>query len=194
HGALAEQPVVAALLEAMTADGDHALADRLPAAARTLVTQDAIEPAAIAAALARLSALARTCADRAQLLDAVAAAAEIDFFDPRADRVSLLTLHGAKGLEFPVVFIVGLEDGIMPLYWGAPDEAAIAEERRLFYVGMTRAKDRLILSRAEKRLWNGRLRTLAPSPFLRDIENELLALERAQLPRTRPPDWQLSLF
>ena len=128
------------------------------------------------------------------MLDAVALAAEIDFFDQRADRVSLLTLHAAKGLEFPVVFIVGLEDGIVPLYWGAPDEAAIAEERRLFYVGMTRAKDRLILSRAEKRFWNGRLRTLAPSPFLRDIENELLALERAQLPRTRPQDRQLSLF
>jgi uncharacterized protein (TIGR00375 family) len=194
HGALAEQPAIAGLLEAMTADGDHALADRLRAAAKTLVTQGAIEPAAIAAALQRLTALAQTCADRAQLLDAVALATEVDFFDPRADRVSLLTLHAAKGLEFPVVFIIGLEDEIIPLYWGAPDEAAIAEERRLFYVGMTRAKDRLILSRAEKRLWNGRLRTLAPSPFLRDIENELLSLERAQLPRIRPADRQLSLF
>jgi len=194
HGALAEQPGVAALLEAMAADGDHTLADRLRAAAKAIESEGAIEPAAIAAALQRVSALAQTCADRAQLLDAVALAAEIDFFDQRADRVSLLTLHAAKGLEFPVVFIVGLEDGIVPLYWGAPDEAAIAEERRLFYVGMTRAKDRLILSRAEKRFWNGRLRTLAPSPFLRDIENELLALERAQLPRVRPADRQLSLF
>jgi superfamily I DNA/RNA helicase len=194
HGPLAEQPAVAALLEAMTADGDHAIADRLRAAAKALATQHTIEPAAVAAALQRVSALAQTCADRAHLLDAVALATEIDFFDPRADRVSLLTLHAAKGLEFPVVFIVGLEDGIMPLYWGAPDEAAIAEERRLFYVGMTRAKDRLILSRAEKRFWNGRLRTLAPSPFLRDIENKLLSLERAQLPRTSPADRQLSLF
>jgi superfamily I DNA/RNA helicase len=192
--ALAEQPAVAALLEAITADSDHTLADRLRAAAKTLETQGAVEQATIAAALARLSALAQTCANRAQLVDAVTLATEIDFFDPRADRVSLLTLHAAKGLEFPVVFIVGLEDGIVPLYWGAPDEAAIAEERRLFYVGMTRAKDRLILSRAEKRFWNGRLRTLAPSPFLRDIENELLALERAQLPRVRHSDRQLSLF
>ena len=79
-----------------------------------------------------------------------------EFCDARADRVSLLTLHAAKGLEFAVVFIVGLEDGLLPLHWGEPDDAAMAEERRLFYVGMTRAKDRLILSRARQRHWRGR--------------------------------------
>src|SRR5262249_23713551 len=83
-----------------------------------------------------------------------------EVWGPRAARRALLTLHAAKGLEFPVAFIVGLEDGVMPLHWHEPDEAAIAEERRLFYVGMTRAKDRLILSHARQRLWRGRLRML----------------------------------
>src|SRR5262249_1196150 len=108
-------------------------------------------------------------------------------------RVSLLTLHAAKGLEFPVVFIVGLEDGLLPLTWGERDEAALAEERRLFYVGMTRAKDRLILSRARQRLWRGRMRPLAPPPVLVDTEQERLRHQRAELPR-KPQDRQLSLF
>src|SRR5262249_14849288 len=144
------------------------------------------DPAAIAAALARLTALAQACGgERARLLDAVALATDADFLDPRADRVSLLTLHAAKGLEFAVVVIVGLEDGILPLTWRARDEAAMAEERRLFYVGMTRAKDRLILSRAQQRLWRGKLRTLAPSPFLGDIEAELLRHQQAEPMRRR---------
>ena len=84
-----------------------------------------------------------------------------------------MTLHAAKGLEFPVVFIVGLEDGILPLHWSDPDDKALAEERRLFYVGMTRAKDHLVLSRALQRQWRGKLQRLEPSPFLRDIETEL---------------------
>jgi DNA helicase II / ATP-dependent DNA helicase PcrA len=103
-------------------------------------------------------------------------------------------LHAAKGLEFPVVFIVGLEDGLLPLRWSNMDEAALAEERRLFYVGMTRAKDRLILSCARQRQWRGRLRTLAPSPFLRDIEAELLKQQDTVLPRAKPQDRQLKLF
>jgi ATP-dependent DNA helicase UvrD/PcrA len=194
HEMLCERPAVAALLEAITADGRHSLGGQLQAAAKAVETLGIIDKATIAAALHRIDTLAQTCADRAQLLDAVALASDIDFFDPGVDRVSLLTLHAAKGLEFPAVFIVGLEDGLIPLHWGAPEEAAIAEERRLFYVGMTRAKDLLILSRAEKRLWNGRLRMLEPSPFLHDIEKELLAAERSQLPRGKAGDRQLTLF
>jgi DNA helicase-2/ATP-dependent DNA helicase PcrA len=110
-----------------------------------------------------------------------------------ADRVSLLTLHAAKGLEFAVVFIVGMEDGLLPLHWGEPDEATLAEERRLFYVGMTRAKDRLFLSRALKRHRGGRVREHAPSPFLADIENELVQHQRTQAVR-KPEDRQLRLF
>src|SRR5262249_25030852 len=98
-----------------------------------------------------------------------------------------------KGLEFPVVFIVGLEDGLLPLKWNEPSEAALTEERRLFYVGITRAKDRLILSRAHQRRWRGRRRKLEASPFLADIEHELLKHQRPELPR-KPQDRQLSLF
>ena len=120
--------------------------------------------------------LAETCADdRVRFLDAVALATEADVFDPRADRVSLLTLHAAKGLEFPVVFIVGLEDGRAAASLRASrTRRRLAEERRLFYVGMTRARDRLVLSRAKTRHWRGRVRELAASPFLDDIEQELV--------------------
>jgi ATP-dependent DNA helicase UvrD/PcrA len=137
----------------------------------------------------------RSCGgNRKRFADALALATDADFLDPRADRVSLLTLHAAKGLEFSVVFVVGLEDGILPLTWGAPDDAALAEERRLFYVGMTRAKDRLILSRAKQRLWRGKMRTLTPSPFLGDIEAELLRHQQAEPARRRPENRQLTLF
>jgi hypothetical protein len=66
---------------------------------------------------------------------------------------------------------------VLPLHWGKAEDVApeeLAEERRLFYVGMTRAKDRLVLSRALKRLWRGRVHAQAPSPFLADIESELV--------------------
>jgi superfamily I DNA/RNA helicase len=83
-----------------------------------------------------------------------------------------------------------------PLHWGkAADVTAeeLAEERRLFYVGMTRAKDRLVLSRALKRLWLGRVQTQAPSPFLADIESELLKEQQSTL-RRRRDDRQLKLL
>ena len=190
---LAEDAGVRALM-AEVGSTEAPPSDALAAAAARLGEQGA-DPAAIASALARLTALAQSCeGDRARLNDAVALATDADFLDPRADRVSLLTLHAAKGLEFAVVFIVGLEDGILPLTWGARDEAALAEERRLFYVGMTRARDRLLLSRAKQRLWRGKLRTLAPSPFLADIEAELLRHQQAEPGRRKPENRQLSLF
>ena len=81
------------------------------------------------------------------------------------------------------MFIVGLEDGLLPLHWHELDTATAAEERRLFYVGMTRAKERLFLSRAQQRNWQGRVQKLAPSPFLRDIESELLKHQRSDRKR-----------
>jgi hypothetical protein len=83
-----------------------------------------------------------------------------------------------------------------PLHWGKAEDVApeeLAEERRLFYVGMTRAKDRLVLSRALKRLWRARVHTQAASPFLADIESELVKEQRPDL-RRRPEDRQLKLL
>jgi ATP-dependent DNA helicase UvrD/PcrA len=111
----------------------------------------------------------------------------------RGDRVALLTLHAAKGLEFRVVCIVGIEDGILPLRFG-PGDDMLAEERRLFYVGMTRAADHLVLSRAQRRRWRGRVQPLPPSPFLADIEQELLKHQRNETLRRKPEDRQLRLF
>jgi DNA helicase-2/ATP-dependent DNA helicase PcrA len=196
HTLLADGPAVRALLDELEAGAAGAtdVADDLAAAAERLGAPGAAGDDA-AAALQRLTAIAATCgSDRARFLDAVALATDVEFFDPRADRVSLLTLHAAKGLEFPVVFIVGLEEGVLPLYWSEPEESVLAEERRLFYVGMTRARDRLILSRAERRMWRGKLRRLEPSPFLRDIEAELTRHQRMEPVRKKLPDRQLKLF
>ncbi len=199
HAPLANEPAVAALLQKLQADGgesDRPLAVELQAAAEGLAGEGSgFDDAAIRTAAQRLAVLVESSRhDRTRFLDAVALASEADFWDPRADRVSLLTLHAAKGLEFPVVFIVGLEDGLLPLHWKEPDEVAIAEERRLFYVGMTRAQDLLILSRALARHWRGRLRRLDPSPFLNDIESELVKHQHPPTPRRKPEDRQLSLL
>jgi superfamily I DNA/RNA helicase len=191
---LGDDAVARAIMAEIDED-DAPLTDRLAAAAEHLTRRDGADSAVVAFALARLTELAASYGNnRARLADALALSTDADFFDPRADRVSLLTLHAAKGLEFAVVFIVGLEDGLLPLSWGARDEAALAEERRLFYVGMTRAKDRLILSRAKARLWRGKVREREPSPFLGDIEAELVRHQQAQPTRRRPEDKQLTLF
>lgn len=142
----------------------------------------------------RLCALAETCGnDPRQFAETASLASEADFWDPRADHVSLSTLHAAKGLEFPVVFIVGCEDGLLPFHWGKPDAAALAEERRLAYVGMTRAKDRLVLSRAAQRHWRGAMHRLDPSPFLAAIEAELVKQQAVTL-RGKRVDPQLKLL
>jgi DNA helicase-2/ATP-dependent DNA helicase PcrA len=154
-----------------------------------------VDSAAKDLALHRLLALAETCEeDRGRFRDAAALATDADFRDPRAERISLLTLHAAKGLEFAVVFIVGLEDGLLPLHWNELDEETAAEERRLLYVGMTRAKDRLVLSRAVRRLWRGQVRTLPASPFLLDIEQELVAEQRKGARRKTSDARQLRLL
>jgi DNA helicase-2/ATP-dependent DNA helicase PcrA len=98
--------------------------------------------------------------------------ASVDAFDADADAVTLLTLHNAKGLEFPVVFIAGLEDGLFPLARAYDDPKLLEEERRLFYVGITRARRKLYLSHAEQRRRNGELLPGRPSSFLRDIPEE----------------------
>ena len=108
-------------------------------------------------------------------LASAALASDADSKDTAADRVTLMTLHASKGLEFPVVFLVGLEQGLFPSYRSLEDPAALEEERRLCYVGLTRAKERLFLSHAsERRLWGGTREPAVPSVFLSELPSELL--------------------
>ncbi len=99
---------------------------------------------------------------------------DVDRPNPNADAVTMMTLHNAKGLEFPAVFITGLEDGLFPLRRAqdAPDE--MEEERRLFYVGITRAMRKLYLSHARSRRRNGETMQCIPSSFLKPIPPELV--------------------
>ena len=203
---LGERPEVAALLRALGEEAqDLPLRGRIEAAARALCggaqdrdtqnrdTQD--RAAEIGMAVQHLLELAESCGgDDGRFAEAVALANQADLWDPRAERISLMTLHAAKGLEFPVVFVVGLEDGILPLYWGRAEAAALAEERRLLYVGMTRAENRLFLSRAEQRLWRGKVREMRPSRYLGAIEAALTEHSRMKPRPPRPADRQLRLF
>jgi DNA helicase II / ATP-dependent DNA helicase PcrA len=201
---IAGQAAVQALLGGLERqDGGLRVADlatRLGAAADDILRCDTnADVAALSEARYWLAALARSdrvAGDVARLREQAALSTEADFWDPRADRVSLLTMHAAKGLEFPVVFVVGLEDGLVPFSFDgaeADNSASLAEERRLFYVAMTRAKDRLFLTRAGERFWRGQVRTMAPSRFLNDIPARFVTLHKPVGPRQRQP-LQYSLF
>ncbi len=100
--------------------------------------------------------------------------AGIDQLDPNADAVAMMTLHNAKGLEFPVVFVTGLEDGLLPLSRAYDDPKQVEEERRLFYVGITRAERKLYLTYADRRRRNGELLPGRPSPFVSTIPGGML--------------------
>ncbi|CAN5571768.1 DNA helicase PcrA [soil metagenome] len=100
--------------------------------------------------------------------------AELDKLGPDADAVTMMTLHNAKGLEFPVVFITGLEDGLFPLAKAFDDPAMLEEERRLFYVGITRAERKLFLTHAEERRRNGEFMQSKASSFLQAIPEAML--------------------
>ena len=110
-------------------------------------------------------------------LDKVSLVTDVDLYEDKGNRVSLMTLHCAKGLEFPVVFIVGIEEGLLPHYRRGEEIEDMEEERRLFYVGMTRAKERLFLSRAEKRSTFGVGRANLASRFLDEFPIELIQFE-----------------
>jgi len=102
-------------------------------------------------------------------------ASEYDELDEKADAVTLITLHQAKGLEFPAVFIVGLEEGILPHRKSFDDPEQMEEERRLCYVGITRAKKRLYLLRSYRRSLFGGSTANPPSRFLQDISPHLIS-------------------
>jgi len=108
-------------------------------------------------------------------LDQVSLVSDLDAYDRREDRVSLMTVHTAKGLEFPVVFVVGMEEGIFPHSAALRDADGLEEERRLCYVAMTRAMERLVLTSAAERLRYGARSWGVPSRVLREIPTEVLA-------------------
>lgn len=111
----------------------------------------------------------------AGFLEEVTLMADIDSMDEEQSVLTLMTIHSAKGLEFPVVFLVGMEDGIFPHSNSMFEQKGMEEERRLCYVGMTRAEERLYLSRAQVRLRFGERKMNPPSQFIDEIPVELLA-------------------
>ncbi|MGB9822658.1 ATP-dependent helicase [Thermodesulfovibrio sp.] len=117
-------------------------------------------------------------------IDEISALTPIDLFPENLNAVSLLTLHSSKGLEFPIVFIAGFDEGLIP-YTMAPD-TDIEEERRLFYVGMTRAMDDLILIHSRQRVINGKKIPLSVSSFLKDIPAEYIQIKKVRADRTGP--------
>ncbi|HJU57793.1 MAG TPA: DNA helicase PcrA [Actinomycetota bacterium] len=110
----------------------------------------------------------------AEFLEQVSLVSEQDEYDEEAGSVTLMTLHNAKGLEFPVVFIIGLEDGVFPHYRSMGEPAELEEERRLMYVGVTRAQQRLYLTHAWSRMLFGSTSYNPPSRFLGEIPSELV--------------------
>jgi DNA helicase-2/ATP-dependent DNA helicase PcrA len=117
-------------------------------------------------------------------LQRVALVAEVDLHNPEADSVTLMTLHNAKGLEFPVVFVSGLEDGLFPLSRAYDDPDALEEERRLFYVGITRAEDKLYLTHARQRRRAGEYMLGRLSPFVDAIDEDLTEVRPSPRLRT----------
>ena len=119
-------------------------------------------------------------------LEEVALVADIDNLEEDADHVVMMTLHSAKGLEFPVVFMVGMEDGVFPSYISisSEDESELEEERRLCYVGITRARTNLFLTSAKQRMVRGEIHYNRVSRFVDDIPEEFMAEnERAKIPQ-----------
>ena len=117
-----------------------------------------------------LISMAKEYGDLASFLEEVALVSGVDAVNDD-DAVTLMTLHAAKGLEYPVVFMVGMEDGLFPSARSSLEPAAAEEERRLCYVGMTRAQEKLVLSYARRRMLRGETHYNLPSPFVQDVSD-----------------------
>ena len=118
-------------------------------------------------------------------LESVSLVSDADSYEEKTDAITLITLHQAKGLEFPVVFIVGMEEGLLPHQRSMEDPDEMEEERRLCYVGVTRAKERLYLLRAFRRGFRGGSEPGIPSRFLADIPPQLIVAPGRDVPRVR---------
>ena len=147
--------------------------------------------------LERLMRLAERAASLPELFETILLGQDADYEYTRAkgpapmEAVKVMTLHAAKGLEFPVVFICGVEDGLLPVHTAG---AEIAEERRLFYVGLTRAREEIILVHARTRQRHGTRQPSDMSPFVHELPSELLVEEEIEVPRQEKRATQLSLF
>jgi superfamily I DNA/RNA helicase len=144
----------------------------------------------------RMAAHARDSeGDPDQFFAKVALQTDADVVQPRVEKVTLSTMHAAKGLEFPVVFIVGCEEGLIPLRRGDAASEDLDEERRLFYVALTRAQEQLYLTWSRKRRLYGNREERSLSPFVSDIERQLLKYQSPQLAAERKVQQvQLKLF
>jgi uncharacterized protein (TIGR00375 family) len=128
------------------------------------------------------------------LLSLIQLGSSVDTYDTSVERVALMTIHAAKGLEFSHVFIIGCEDGILPYTLFEKGDSNREEERRLLYVGMTRAKRMLFLTHAKKRNLYGSRLNLPVSPFLDSIKEELVKKGKLKNVKKKTKDKQLSLF
>ena len=124
-------------------------------------------------------------------LEDIALISDIDNYNESADQVVLMTIHSAKGLEFPYVFLIGMEEGVFPSEMSKYSESDLEEERRLAYVGITRAKKELYISNSVTRMLYGRTQRNEPSRFLREIEPEYLEETRSPVleQRSRLGGW-----
>ena len=182
------------------AGGPGDVAGQLAAAVRALAAARGERDATvldIRAAGEVLAPLARQCGtDHERFRAELSIGAEADALDPRAEAITLLTLHGAKGLEFDVVFLAGCERSLLPLRLpgsGPLTAAEAAEERRLLFVGMTRARGMLTLTCAARRTRHGSEQAAGRSPFLAAIDPALLR-SAAPARARRAQDRQLRLL
>ena len=120
--------------------------------------------------------------DLSEFLEEVALVADVDRMEEGENRVTLMTLHSAKGLEFPVVYLSGMEDGLFPSSMAimSDDKTELEEERRLCYVGITRAKERLVITSSRLRMVNGETRYSKISRFVEEIPEELMEMEKLE--------------
>ncbi len=193
---LAPIPELVALLKDLCGIGTlHDVMDRLPqTAAGEKIFKDSRR--AWKKNVERFVRMAKRFDHVEEFLDYLVLQQPEDTIERRVENVNLLTLHAAKGLEFPVVFIVGCEQSLLPLAI-ADMVSDPEEERRLFYVGMTRAKEALFLTHARRRCLFGQSMFNPPSPYLEDIEHQLKEYDPTQPPRRRkdkPGSTQLEFF
>jgi DNA helicase II / ATP-dependent DNA helicase PcrA len=145
--------------------------------------------------LEKITSMADTCDNNLSLfLSRLSLGSPVDTYNKAAEQVTLMSIHASKGLEFPCVFIIGCEDGILPFTLLGQDGCNREEERKLLYVGMTRAKAALFLSYAGKRRLYNRYFELPQSPFLHSIKEELIERGEKKIRKRGLRDRQLSLF